>query len=650
MASLNTLRTKYGIVLSVVIALVLVAFILGDQLSNQGRKANMPEDKAVLNINGQDIMASEYAKYQEMFRDTNLPADSKSDMAYESALFHNYTLEALEAVGLGVSEADIKSYATIFADKMADQYKMYGWPADAISGEIQRRWIAGLPTIDLSLAYQKFTAAYSAASYVNRLEVEQALREDNLSFDGRYMMVPYSAMPEVTITEEEIDAYYEENKQANPAFGSRTLRYVSFVVEPTEADKAQIEESVMAVDKAVAEANGDADAIKKAVYSIGGKVENYKLLSSLDNKIAEAVKAGKNYGPVLEGETWVANYVISDVTAPATYEFEVVTVANFVEAKELVEALQANGGDFTKLDNAVDVATDSRAMTNMSKSDADNFIGTKVGDIFTYTYNHKPAVVKITKLGDKDRFVVTANVAKTIVASEITRNNVVKSAEQFIKDAGDNVETFNEVATAAQYQILVTTANRNDYKPMMGQSRGVRGIAGSRELAVWAYDAKVGEKKSMHGENVIYVAMVSAIDENEFEAKNPRMIEMTLKRDKQYEAIASQLAMGAEIEGTENGTFAGVKFSSNNVDNKYESALVGAIAMSRETGIETKVKGRTGAFVFVVDAINGNVDPASYETERTPEMTQRKSAMASVAVDALNDKAEVKDLRNEGEI
>ena len=289
-------------------------------------------------------------------------------------------------------------------------------------------------------------------------------------------------------------------------------------------------------------------------------------------------------------------------------------------------------------------------MTNMSKSDADNFIGTKVGDIFTYTYNHKPAVVKITKLGDKDRFVVTANVAKTIVASEITRNNVVKSAEQFIKDAGDNVETFNEVATAAQYQILVTTANRNDYKPMMGQSRGVRGIAGSRELAVWAYDAKVGEKKSMHGENVIYVAMVSAIDENEFEAKNPRMIEMTLKRDKQYEAIASQLAMGAEIEGAENGTFTGVKFSSNNVDNKYESALVGAIAMSRETGIETKVKGRTGAFVFVVDAINGNVDPASYETERTPEMTQRKSAMASVAVDALNDKAEVKDLRNEGEI
>ena len=52
MASLNTLRTKYGIVLSVVIALVLVAFILGDQLSMQNRQGEIPEDKTVLTIDG----------------------------------------------------------------------------------------------------------------------------------------------------------------------------------------------------------------------------------------------------------------------------------------------------------------------------------------------------------------------------------------------------------------------------------------------------------------------------------------------------------------------------------------------------------------------------------------------------------------------
>jgi peptidyl-prolyl cis-trans isomerase D len=64
MASLNTLRTKYGIVLSVVIALVLVAFILGDQLSMRNRQTEV-KDNTVLTINGKNIKASDYAKYQE---------------------------------------------------------------------------------------------------------------------------------------------------------------------------------------------------------------------------------------------------------------------------------------------------------------------------------------------------------------------------------------------------------------------------------------------------------------------------------------------------------------------------------------------------------------------------------------------------------
>ena len=62
MASLNTLRTKYGIVLSVVIALVLLAFILGDQLSMQNRQSEIPEDETILTVDGQEVKASKYAQ------------------------------------------------------------------------------------------------------------------------------------------------------------------------------------------------------------------------------------------------------------------------------------------------------------------------------------------------------------------------------------------------------------------------------------------------------------------------------------------------------------------------------------------------------------------------------------------------------------
>jgi peptidyl-prolyl cis-trans isomerase D len=650
MASLNTLRTKFGIVLSIIIGLVLVAFILGDQLSMQNRKSDMPEDETVMTVNDELVKASTYAKYQETFRDSNLSEDAKSDYAYQTAVFNFFSKEALENVGLGVAEADIRSYAKVYSQRVAEMYKMYGIPADQMTMMIQNQWVSNLPTIGLNLGYEKFTAAYSAANYVNRLEVEDALRNTNLSFDGRYVMVPYASMPEVTVSQEEIDAFYNENKSENVNYGARTLRYVAFEIEPTAEDMAAVEAQIMAADKAVAEANGDSNTIKQAIRAIGGKADTYKKFENVDPKVQEAIKAGKNYGPVLEDKTWSASYLISDVTVPATYEFEVVTAANIMEAKALAEEVKANGGDFTKLENAVEVATDTREMANMSESDAKNFINTQVGDIFTYTYNHKPAVVKITKVGDKARFVLTADVEKSVKASALTNDNIVKSVDKFMAEAGNSVESFNDAANAAHYQVLITTANRNDYTPMQGRTRGVRNIANSRNIAVWAYDAQVGDIKNFHGENVIYVVMVADIDNNEYQAKNDKAIENTIKRNKQYEAIASQLAMNATIEGMENGTFTGVKFNSNSVDSKYEPTLAYAIASARTTGVETKVKGNNAAFVFVVDAINGEVDPATIDTERTPNMTQRESQMARVAIDALTSKADVKDMRGEGEI
>lgn len=650
MATLNTLRTKYGIVLSVVIALVLVAFILGDQLSMQGRKAEIPEDTTVMAVNGEEVKASKYAEYNEMYRETNMSEDAKSDYAEQAAIFDLYTRPALEAIGLGVAEADIRSYAKVFSEQAAAMYQMYGWPADQIKMMVQNQWVSNLATIDMNLAYEKFSKAYAAGNYVNRLEVEDALRGDKLTFDGRYLMVPYKAMPEVEVTEAEIDAYYEANKAENKSYGARTLRYVAFEIAPTAEDLAAVEEQVMGADKAVKEAKGDSEAIKQAVRAIGGKADTYKLYTALDAKVAEAVKAGKNYGPVFENNTWNASYVISDVKAPASYEFEVASVENIIKANELAEALKAVGGDFTKLEEAVETTTDSRDMARMSESEAKNFIGKKVGDIVVISYNHKPAVAKLTKLGDVERFVLTADVKKEVKASEKTNRDIVKSVEDFMAAAGESAESFNEAANAANYQVRVSTANRNDYVAMQGRQRGARGIENSRNIAVWAYDAEVGAKKYFHGENVIYVVMVSSVDENKYEIKNIPAIEMRLKRDKQYEAIASQLAMGAQIEGAEQGNFSGVKFSDNMVDGKWEAALVGAIARTRETGVETKVKGNAAAFVFVVDAINGELDPATFDAERTPEMTQRESQMQRVAIETMLDKAEIEDFRGEGQI
>ena len=650
MATLNTLRTKYGIVLSVLIAIVLLAFILGDQLSYRGNQQEMV-DEAVMTIAGEDVKASEYAQLSaylhDVLRNSGASQDQIDNLVSNTFIYNNYTAPAVAEIGLSVSEAEIDAYAVEFGQRVAAQLQQYGWPADQIEPMVRYQWELETLTVEQMLAQQKLMALFGAANYVNRLEVEQQLREENLTFDGRYTMVPYTAAGEVEVTEEEINAYYEAHREENPSFGSRTLRYVTFAIEATEEDKAAIEKSIMDVNKAVAEANGDVEAIKRAVRAIGGKADSYKLHSSLDAKVADALKAKKQYGPVLEQGKWNATYLLSDVTVPATFDFEVAVVNNVMEANELVAELEANGGDFAKLATAVDTDTDSRAMTEMSNAEAKNFIGKKVGDIFTYTYNHKPAVVKITAVGEKQRFVLTADVEKSVVASEDTRSRIASEVDTFVKSAGEGVESFNEAANAAGYQVLATTANRNDYNPNYGMGRNVRGIANSRNMAVWGYNAEVGAIRSFHIGDVIYVAMVSAIDNNEYKVKNASQIERTLKHDKQFALLESELALDAAIEGAQSGKFEGVKFSANSVDGKYEQALVGAIAATRELGVAKVVKGQNAAFVFVVDAINGDVDAAE---ERTPLMTQRESVMGQMGASALIYKADIQDNRGEGQL
>ena len=653
MATLNTLRTKYGIVLSILIAIVLLAFILGDQLSYRGGNQEIV-DETVMTIDGQDVKASEYAKQyayiSELLRNSGISQDQIANMVSSIFVYDLFTAPALANTGLSVSAGELDGYAKEFGEMMATQLKQFGWPADQIAPMVRYQWEMESLTAEQTIALEKFGAMAAAGSYVNRLEVERQLRDNNLTFDGRYVMVPYTAAGEVEVTEAEIDEYYEQNKQKNPSFESRTIRYVSFNVEATEEDKAAIEKSMMDADKAVAEAGNDTDAIKRAVRSNGGKADSYKLYSSVDAKITEAIKAEGKYGPVLEGNTWKAAYVISDVEAPATYEFEVAVFNNIVEANEVVKELKANGGDFSKLATAVDLTTDSCSMVAMSDNEAKNFINSKVGDIFTYTYNHKPAVVKITNLGEKEHFILTADINKNVVASEDTRSAIASEIDKFSASIGNDIESFNEAANEAGYQVLMATANRNDYNPNYGMGRNVRGIANSRNMAVWAYNAQVGEAKNFHIGDVIYVAIIADIDTNEYQAKNPALIERTIKSNKQYEAIAAQLTMNAELEGAESGSFTGVKFADNMVDGKYAPALIGAIAATTETGVETKVKGTNAAYIFVVDAINGEVTAESIETERTPLTTQRENAMRQAATSALIYKADVKDLRGEGEL
>lgn len=82
MASLNTLRTKFGVVLSIVIAFALLAFILSLK-TEMGFSGNDPK---VGEINGDKIAYSEYYDEYELTKNQNGGSAAAADEAGEERL------------------------------------------------------------------------------------------------------------------------------------------------------------------------------------------------------------------------------------------------------------------------------------------------------------------------------------------------------------------------------------------------------------------------------------------------------------------------------------------------------------------------------------------------------------------------------------
>lgn len=461
--------------------------------------------------------------------------------------------------------------------------------------------------------------------------------------------MPYSAIACEEATAEEIEAYYMANRQENPNYGARTLSYVRFNIAASEADKANAEATVMAADAAAKSATGS-KAIKEALRSVNGKVATYVAVSSLSEDEAKAIKAGENYGPVLNHDTWTAKYIVSKVTVPESYTFSAITAESNTEAEALVEEIKAANGNLAELEAGANATTATIKMAELNESGAEKFVNAKVGDVFTYNYQNKPTAIVITELGKKDDFVLTANVNYAVVASPETHSEVDAKAKTLMNKAGKTPEAFaaavQEMGTFAIPTIVKRDADAHRVNPV------VNGIEDSRNIAVWAYDAKVGDKKSWSAKNVTYVCMITDINDEKYEVKNEAAIKRVLENEKKFNAAKETLTMDANAEGAKSGKFEGVNFGSDFVGEMSDAVVATAIARSTKVGEPTLVKGNTGVYLFVVDNINNTeaVVNADVDAKRKEINEARKVDIRTNLENYILDGVKVADKRGVNEL
>ena len=671
MASLHTLRTKYGVVLSIVIVLALLAFILS--LGPEMGFGNT--DPKVGVINGDKITYTEYLGEYETVKTNNGGQEATEEQSaalaaatWQSLIAKHLLIPGFNEMGLQVSEAERMAmmsgeipsqvFYNAFADPQTGDYNVAAISTFLTqvgsNPQYQAMWSYINQNATLDRLTSKYMGLIKAGTYANSLEVAQGVANSNESRSGRYVALPYANVADslVTVSDAEIKAYYEANKKNFAKLPHREISYVVFDVEPTEGDVAEIEKKAVAMGEEFSQAEDIKAFVRK---NMGEIAQTYVSAAQLSADEA-VVLDGAQYGPVLKANAWVMSRPIATVMASDSLGLSHIVLAPNAkaEADSLYNAL-VGGADFAeaaaKHSQYAETAQKGGDMGvipfNVIAADlADEFVGKKVGDLVKVENAGGIQIFKVTRADKPAKYALLGTVNVSIEPSSATRRNVHNVASIFSVDGKGSIDNFNTAATAAAVTPRVARVMQGD--------RTVSGLLDSREVARWTHGAEVGELSEIFNlGNAYVVAIVTEEDNSEFVpvAEKQYEISRVLARDKKFEILKSKLA-GATIEeiasanGVEVATFENVKYNDFGVGTvTYEPALVGAIAKTKATGaVSAPVKGSSVAAVFVVDGIS-TTEEQTAEAEKVRRQSFQETIVPQMAVTALQNMVEIEDLR-----
>ena len=673
MASLNTLRTKFGIVLSIVIAGALLAFILSLK-TEMGFSGNDPR---VGVIDGEKI---NYSEYYNQYEQVKAQSGAQESNEQQSAMLANAAWQALigkyvltpgfDKMGLRVTEPERMSmvsgqhpsqaFYNAFADPRTGEYNVaavHQFLSEAeANAQAQQAWAQLNEQARMEREVAKFLGLIKGGVYVNSLEVANGVNSANNTYAGKWAGKKYSAVPDslIQLKSSDIKAYYNSHKNMFKQTPSRALSYVVFEVSPTDDD-------MLALEKSVAEVGAQFAATEELKSFVranrNGKIaDNYVSAKQLSEEEAKALLDGATYGPVLKNNEWTMARALDTKIVPDSMGIRHIVLPYTQEAlaDSLLTVLKG-GADFAQVAAQYSVYDATAAnggevgvmpFSAFSGEFAAALANAKTGDIVKIASGDAIQLMQVYRADKPSKHVQVASITYPVEASAATRRDIHNQAGTFSVNAKGSVEAFNEAASAGAVTPRIASLAQGE--------RTIRGLEDSRDVARWAYGAEVGDVSEIFPVGKDYViAMLTEIDDNEFAPleKVSAQIRAQVLRDKKYDYIVKELS-GSTLDeqakslGTEVADFDNVTFGAFYVNGPgFEPRLIGAISSTTEKGVlSAPVKGLSGVYVFEVDDIQTS-DKQTAEGEKVRAQAMAESMAQQFSVQAIQQMAKIQDLR-----
>lgn len=700
MATLQKLRNNAGILLATVIFIALAAFILGDLLKS-GSSLIRGKQLEIAEINDHSI---DYRDFQENFENfsniykSNNNISSLDNNAYKQVLDQTWEFVLSETIMGDVYEEE---GIDVTSDEMFDlvqgnnlhpyMIQLFGNPqtGEADKGAIIRflKYVQENPESEQAAYWMniekqmlsaqkssKYTTLVGKGLYVNSLQAEKSIEEKAKKVDVKWIGTKLSAVSDslVTVTDDQLQAYYNENIEKYKQDESRAIKYVAFDIKPSSEDVEETERQIKGIKKDFERAEDNIQFVNINGDSRFEDVYNTKKqLTATVGNWAFSAKVGDVYGPYREGMVYKMlklndtrmlpdSVRASHILLPAKTAQEAQLAAqtidslkNAIEAKQITfeqaakdnsqDGSAAKGGDLGWFTRGKMVAPFEKAAFRSDKNEL-VVVQTQFGI----------HLIKVTAQGGKSKNVQLAVVDREIIPSTTTYQNIYSEASRFAAKA-QNAEGL--IGVASDKKLTVRTANigKND--------RTVSGLGDARSIARAAYlNTEVGELAVGNDESAIFelddkfvVAAVTNETEEGYKpfenVKNSIRFEVIKEEKRAYLAEKFASAEGATIEETANKlgltveTASGFNLNYGSINKiGFDNALNGAASVLEVGEQSAPIKGKTGVYILSLTDIKSN-NVTTVEAEKQNLIANIGYRASYQAYQTLKEESDINDMR-----
>ncbi len=703
MAILENIR-KRTTILILIIGLALFAFVIsgvfvnGDLAGGTGKVGS-----AVAEINGNEISVDDFRQKIEAAsrRSANTSSMQLVNQVYDQEVRNSILGQQFEDLGINIEQDQIMNYIkTIpgyaqspqFQDESGifDENKFRDFIADMkVNNPAQYDlWLQDEKNIIQSAKEQAYFNLIKAGVGATLKEGELDYKLANDKIDLQYVRVPYSSIPDstITVTKSEIAAYINAHKDEYKQEESRDLQFVYFEENPSADDETAVKDGISKLMDNSIEFNSQTNANDtiagfrtttdvKAFLDRNSDIKFdtiFKAKKDLPALFADTLmtlKVGETFGPYRDGDFFKISKMIDrrangSVKAShilITYEGaqranpEIKRTKEEAEAKakELFREARRPGAAFVELarDNSDGPSAPNGGDLGyfqegvMTPEFNDYAFGNSVGSIGLVETDFGFHIVKVD---DKEDLVQIAHLAREIVASEETINNLFTDATKFEMATTSGDKVFTDLAKESEY--LVRPVNK-----INALDENLPGLTNQRNIVQWAFneDTEIGDIKRFNINNGYAVVQLTASYKEgvmSVEDASASILPKVRKERKAAQIIGQQqgksiedLAKDANVSMS-NATALTVK-SPTIPGAGREPAIVGAAYAMGEGETSGLIEGETGVFMVMVTKKEEAAALDNYSTYANTLKSSSALRVNTSVFDALKEASEIEDNR-----